>query len=234
MPGRLSIYNDKSFKEDVYQQLGDFNDEVKHLHPNYNVAPTVSVHILTNTKRYTTAHFGLIPSWAKSRSQMQINARSESVFEKVTFKESYKARRCLLLVNGYYEWLKGAKGEKSVPYFIQSSSSEYFTFAGLYEEWHDNEVGERILSCALLTTKPNDFIKSIHDRMPVILAKESWEIWLDPKSDYHTLNKLYEPFDGNLMQMHTVSDAVNSVKNRGENCIEEARVTAPNQGSLFG
>jgi putative SOS response-associated peptidase YedK len=157
MPGRLSIYDDTAFKEDIALTLGNFKDEVQHLVPNYNVAPTLSVPIFTNAKCYTYAHFGLIPSWAKGRSQMQINARSESVFEKVTFKEAYKARRCLLMVNGYYEWLKMGKNEK-VPYFISAKNSNYFAFAGIYEEWYDNETGQTILSCALLTTEPNDFM----------------------------------------------------------------------------
>ena len=233
MPGRLSIYNDQTFKEDIVQTLGNFKDEVQNLVPNYNIAPTISVPIVTNTKRYTTAHFGLIPSWAKDRSQMQINARCESVFEKVTFKEAYKGRRCIILVNGYYEWLKGSKGTKSVPYFISSSTSDYFAFAGLYEEWHDNALGKTILSCALLTTEPNGFIEPIHDRMPVILAKESWKTWLNPKSDLSTLNKLYTPYSSEEMQMHTVSYEVNSVKNNGVECIKEA-IQVPRQGSLFG
>ena len=233
MPGRLSIYDDKAFKNDVIQSLGSFKDEVQNLVPNYNTAPTIAIPILTNTRRYTTAHFGLIPSWAKERSQMQINARSESVFEKVTFKEAYRARRCLLLVNGYYEWLKGSGGAKSVPYFISSKTGDYFAFAGLYEEWYDNALGQTILSCALLTTEPNEFIEPIHDRMPVILAKESWKTWLDPKSDYRTLNKLYTPYPSHEMQMHTVSNEVNSVKNNGIECIKEASIEVPTQRSLF-
>jgi len=232
MPGRLSIYDDKLFKLDVTHVLGNFKDEVQHLVPNYNVAPTISVPIFTNTKRYTHAHFGLIPSWAKGRSQMQINARSESVFEKVTFKEAYKARRCLLMVNGYYEWLKVGKNEK-VPYFISAKNSNYFAFAGIYEEWYDNDIGQTILSCALLTTEPNDFIEPIHDRMPVILAKESWKTWLDPQSDYHALNTLYVPYSSEEMQMHTVGSDVNSVKNNGLECIKEVREQPSRQGSLF-
>ena len=233
MPGRLCIVNDKSFKEDVFETLGYFKDEIPQLSPNYNVAPTIFVPILTNTQRYTFAHFGLIPSWAKERSQMQINARSESVFEKVTFKEAYKARRCLILVNGYYEWLKGNGGAKSTPYFIHARKSEYFAFAGIYESWYDNALGKTIFSTALLTTEPNNFIVSIHDRMPVILAKEAWQTWLDPKSDYATLNKLYTPYPSEEMQMYTISDEVNSVKNRGKECIEAYSVATPRQGSLF-
>lgn len=233
MPGRLSIYDDTSFKEDIVKTLGSFKDEVLTLSPNYNIAPTISVPILTNTRRYTHAHFGLIPSWAKGRNQMQINARSESVFEKVTFKEAYKYRRCILLVNGYYEWLKGNKGEQSVPYYIRASKHEYFAVAGIYEEWYDNELGVTVLSCALLTTAPNEFISPIHDRMPVILAKESWQMWLDPKSDYATLNTLYTPYPSAEMKMHTVSHEVNSVKNNSASCIEEVILKATGQGSLF-
>ena len=233
MPGRLSIYDDIAFKDDIVKTLGNFKDEVQHLVSSYNVAPTLSIPIFTNTKRYTYAHFGLIPSWAKDRSQMQINARSESVFEKVTFKEAYKARRCLLMVNGYYEWLRVGKNEKPVPYFIHAKNADYFAFAGIYEEWYDNDLGKTILSCALLTTEPNDFIEPIHDRMPVILAKESWKTWLDPQSDYHRLNTLYAPYPSEEMQMHTVGNEVNSVKNNSLECIKEVSAQAPKQGSLF-
>jgi len=233
MPGRLSIYTDTAFKADVAQILGNFNDEVQELVPNYNVAPTHTVNILTNTRCYTQAQFGLIPSWAKARSQMQINARSESVFEKVTFKEAYKSRRCLMMVNGYYEWLKTAKGEKSVPYFVSAKNNDYFAFAGLYEEWYDNVEGTTVLSCALLTTEPNDFIASIHDRMPVILAKQDWKTWLDTKSDFATLNTLYVPYPSQEMQMHTVGSDVNSVKNNNPECIKEVHVPVIRQGTLF-
>ena len=233
MPGRLSIYDDVAFKADIAKTLGNFKNEVQNLVPNYNVAPTHTVNIFTNTRRYTQAHFGLIPSWAKDRSQMQINARSESVFEKVTFKEPYKARRCLMMVNGYYEWLKTAKGEKSVPYFISAKRSDYFAFAGLYEEWYDNVEGKTVLSCALLTTEPNDFVQTIHDRMPVILAKESWKTWLDPQSDYATLNTLYTPYPSEEIQMHTVGSEVNSVKNNSSECIKEVSAKVARQGSLF-
>ena len=233
MPGRLSLYDDTAFKEDVVNTLGSFQDEVQNVVPHYNIAPTIGIPILTNTRRYTLAHFGLIPSWAKDRSQMQINARSESVFEKVTFKEAYRARRCIILVNGYYEWLKGSGSEKSVPYYISPKSSYYFAFAGIYEEWYDNALGKTILSCALLTTNPNEFIEPIHDRIPMILAKESWKTWLDPKSDYDTLNKLYTLYPNNEMQMHTVSHEVNSVKNNTKACIMEASIKEKGQGSLF-
>ncbi|HIP28301.1 MAG TPA: SOS response-associated peptidase [Sulfurovum sp.] len=233
MPGRLSLYDDTAFKEDVVNTLGSFKDEVQNLVPHYNIAPTIAIPILTNTKRYTLAHFGLIPSWAKDRSQMQINARSESVFEKVTFKEAYRARRCIILVNGYYEWLKGSGSDKSVPYYISSKSSKYFAFAGIYEEWYDNALGKTILSCALLTTEPNTFIVPIHDRMPVILAKDTWKTWLEPKSNYATLNKLYTPYLSDEMQMYTVSEEVNSVKNNGISCIKEASRKVPRQASLF-
>ncbi|CAA6822428.1 MAG: Putative SOS response-associated peptidase [uncultured Sulfurovum sp.] len=233
MPGRLSIFDDSTFKADIAQTLGSFKDDVQTLVPNYNIAPTIEVPILTNTMRYTTAHFGLIPSWAKGRSQMQINARCESVFEKVTFKEAYKSRRCIIMVNGYYEWVKDVRSKISVPYFIHANTGDYFAFAGVYEEWYDNALGSTILSCALLTTNPNDFIAPIHDRMPVILAKEDWDTWLDAKSDYTTLNTLYTPYPSDKMQMHEVSQEVNSVKNNGKSCIEEASLQTPRQASLF-
>ncbi|MFT5662586.1 MAG: putative SOS response-associated peptidase YedK, partial [Sulfurimonas sp.] len=184
MPGRLSMFTDEAFKQDIAKKFGMFRDTVGVLNKQYNIAPTLNIAIYTNTKIYTYAHFGLIPSWAKDRSSMQINARSETVFEKSSFKEAYKQRRCLIPLNGYFEWKKDAVSKKSKAHFIVSFCGDYFVFAGIYESWYDNKLGKAILTCALLTTEPNEKIASLHDRMPVILESHQWELWLDHKSSY--------------------------------------------------
>lgn len=231
MPGRLCIYDDLAFKEDIRREFGAFRDDVGILHKQYNIAPTLDIPIYTNTGVYTTANFGLIPSWAKGRSSMQINARSESVFEKSSFKEAYKYRRCLIPVNGYYEWKKETNTKK--PYLIVSATHKYFAFAGIYESWYDNTLKKSILTCALLTTQPNKKIAAIHDRMPVILDEESWKVWLDDKSTYHDLNRLYTPLESEKMHFYPVGDIVNSVKNDSVECIQEVAHTLPRQATLF-
>lgn len=233
MPGRLSMFDDMSFKQDITNKFGFFKDTIGVLNKQYNIAPTLNIPIYTNTKLYTYAHFGLIPFWAKNRSSMQINARSETVFEKNSFKEAYKQRRCLIPLNGYFEWKKDALTKKSNPYFIVSASGDYFVFAGIYESWFDNELGKTILSCALLTTQPNEKIAVLHDRMPVILEEQQWELWLSHRSDYSELNALFTPLSSEKVEYFAVSKWVNRVKNDGIVCITKSQEIEPRQGTLF-
>lgn len=233
MPGRLAIYDDNSFKSDIKNIFGDFNDDIIALYKRYNIAPTVSIPIYLNTKVYTYAHFGLIPSWANDRSAMNINARSETVFEKASFKEAYKQRRCLIPINGWYEWKKDQETKRSIPHIITPKNKNYFALAGIYETWYDNKIDKTILSCALITTQPNETIEKIHDRMPVILDQKDWNIWLDPNSTYEKLNKLFKPYPNDEVQIYEVDDIVNSIKNDTPSCIEKSTKTSMVQGSLF-
>lgn len=233
MPGRLSMYDDLSFKQDIAKKFGAFTDTIGVLNKQYNIAPTLNISIYTNTKVYTYAHFGLIPSWASNRASMQINARSETVFEKSSFKEAYKQRRCLIPLNGYFEWKKDSHTKKSQAHFIVSASGDYFVFAGIYEQWYDNVLKETILTCALLTTEPNDKIASLHDRMPVILESDQWKLWLDDRSSYSELNTLFVPLSSDKIRYFRVSELVNSVKNDSMECIIENLETVPTQGTLF-
>lgn len=233
MPGRLSIYNDISFKEDIFKSFGNFQDDVQVLYKRYNIAPTINVPIFTNTKKYTYAHFGLIPSWAKDRSSININARSETVFEKNSFRESYKQRRCLIPINGYFEWEKDEQTKNSTPHIIKSTTHNYFAFAGIYEYWYDNKIGQTILSCALLTTEPNKKIETIHDRMPVILEQKDWNTWLDLNSSYEELNKLYTPISSDNVNITEVNELVNSVKNDSIECIQKSTKIKLIQDTLF-
>jgi len=233
MPGRLSMFDDFAFKQDITKNFGVFRDTIGILNKQYNIAPTLNIAIYTNTKVYTYAHFGLIPSWAKERASMQINARSETVFEKSSFKEAYKQRRCLIPLNGYFEWKKDTQSKKSKPHFIVSSSEDYFTFAGIYESWYDNTLKETILTCALLTTEPNEKIASLHDRMPVILESHQWELWLDHRSGKRELNRLFVPLPSDKITYFPVSEWVNSVKNDSMVCIAKNLETEPRQGTLF-
>jgi len=233
LPGRLSIFDDEAFKQDIFNQFGPFRDTIGLLNKQYNIAPTLNIPIYTNSKIYTYTHFGLIPSWAKDHSSMQINARSETVFEKSSFKEAYKQRRCLIPINGYFEWKKDAASKKSKPHFITSASGDYFVFAGIYESWYDNTLGKTILTCALLTTEPNEKIATLHDRMPVILQSHQWELWLNHRSNYSELNSLFAPLPSDKIRYIRVSDLVNSVKNDSVECIAENLETEPRQGTLF-
>ena len=233
MPGRLCMFDDEAFKQDIANKFGVFRDTIGVINKQYNIAPTLNIAIYTNTKVYTYAHFGLIPSWSSERSCMQINARSETVFEKGSFKEAYKQRRCLIPLNGYFEWKKDAVSKKSIPHFIVSADEDYFVFAGIYESWYDNTQEDTILTCALLTTEPNEKIATLHDRMPVILQAHQWELWLDNRSSKRELNKLFVPLPSDKITYFPVSELVNSVKNDSMLCIAENIETQPRQGTLF-
>ena len=233
MPGRLAIYDDIAFKEDIFNTFGSFSDEIQVLFKRYNIAPTINIPIYTNTKKYTYAHFGLIPSWAKDRTNININARSETVFEKMSFKESYKQRRCIIPINGYYEWEKDAQTKQSIPYIITSNTHNYFALAGVYEYWFDNNIGKTILSCALLTTEPNEKIAKIHDRMPVILEQKNWKRWLDNDTSFFELNKLFKSYPSELIDIEEVGELVNSVRNDGVECLLKSRRVQMVQESLF-
>ncbi len=233
MPGRLCMFDDVAFKQDIAEKFGEFQDSIDTLNKQYNIAPTLDIAIYTNTKVYTYAHFGLIPSWATERSSMQINARSETVFEKSSFKEAYKQRRCLIPLNGYFEWKKDPTSKKSKAHFIISNSGDYFVFAGIYESWYDNTLNKPILTCALLTTEPNETIATLHERMPVILESHQWELWLDAKSSYIQLNRLFIPIHSDKIKYFRVSEQVNSVKNDSVACIAQELTTEPRQGTLF-
>ena len=233
MPGRLAIYDDEAFKKQIFDTFGSFDDDIQILYKRYNIAPTINIPIFTNTKRYTYAHFGLIPSWAENRKTIHINTRSETVFEKQSFRESYKQRRCIIPVNGYYEWEKDLETKESVPFLISSSTNDFFTFAGIYEYWYDNVLGKTILSCALLTTEPNEKIGKIHDRMPVILDPKDWAVWLDEDSNFETLNSLYTPFLDEHIIITKVNDLVNSVKNDSQDCIKKSNKINLVQNKLF-
>ncbi len=233
MPGRLCLFDDISFKEDVFKKFGGFRDTIGIISEQYNIAPTLNIAIYTNTHVYTYAHFGLIPSWASARSSMQINARSESVYEKSSFKEAYKQRRCLVPLNGYFEWVKDTKTKKSQAHFIVSTCGDYFVFAGIYESWYDNNLKKTILTCAILTTEPNETIATLHDRMPVILESHQWDLWLNDRSNYRELNRLFIPLQSNKIRHFRVGNFVNSVKNEGVECILELKEIVPRQGTLF-
>lgn len=233
MPGRLAIYDDISFKTDISNTFGRYQDTIQTLHKKYNIAPTISIPIFTNTLDYTYAHFGLIPSWAKDRSSININARSETIYEKASFKEAYRQRRCIIPVNGYYEWIKDEMSKKSIPYLISSKEKNYFAFAGVYEQWYDNSIGQILLTTALITTEPNNKIATIHDRMPVILGQKNWATWLNNNSSFEELNSLFKPCSDDLVAIDEVGELVNSVQNDTPECLLKSNRVQMTQGSLF-
>ncbi len=158
---------------------------------SWNIAPSSQIYsIVANEKgsrHLRTMRWGLIPSWAKDEtiSSKLINARSETVAEKPSFRGAFKYRRCLIPASGFYEW-KTEKGIKQ-PWYISPMSGEPMAFAGLWETWNPKE-GEGIQSCCIITTASNSFMEQIHNRMPVILNPEHWSLWLSQQE--HLPDKL--------------------------------------------
>jgi putative SOS response-associated peptidase YedK len=147
-----------------------------------------------------------------------INARAETVASKPAFKDSFARRRCIIPADGFYEWERLESGGK-LPHYIRSADGSPLALAGLWGSWRDPD-GERITTCTIITTKPNDLVERLHDRMPVVLSRESWDRWLDPEfGDEEGLRSLLVPPSSEGMTQHAVSTLVNDVKNNYPECI---------------
>lgn len=180
--------------------------------PNYNVSPTQPVAVITNNlpREVDFYRWGLVPSWSKDLAlgAKMINARSETVDEKPAFRAAFKRRRCIIPASGFYEWRAADDGKKT-PLYIHLTDQELFGLAGLWESWHSPE-GEEIRTCTILTTDANEFMSSIHTRMPIILPRDDYEAWLSPdEMTAGALKSLLRQFDSGKMTAHEVSRAVN-------------------------
>jgi len=177
--------------------------------------------------------WGLIPSWAKdtSGSASMINGRSETAAGKAAFRDPMKFRRCLIPADGFYEWKK--TGSAKQPFCFEVNEGELFAFAGLWDRWKDTS-GQWIRSSSILTTTPNAVTSPVHDRMPVILKPDDYEMWLDPgMKDVAAVAQLLTPFDARLMCLFPVSNRINRVENDDAECAKPAELEAPPQRSLF-
>jgi putative SOS response-associated peptidase YedK len=212
-------------------------DELSDWNPRYNIAPTQSVPIIRQNpkepaRQISLVRWGLIPSWAKtaSDSAKRINARSESAATTPTFRDALKSRRCLVPADGFYEWKRTGKAKQ--PFCFEVNDGELFAFAGLWDRWKD-PTGLWIKSCSILTTTPNAMTALVHDRMPVILDPNNYDLWLDPgMQDAKAATEMVKPFDAKLMGCYPVSEWVNKVTNDDEQC---SRPVAPadSQNSIF-
>lgn len=191
--------------------------------PHYNIAPSQQVGVVPNNglNRFEYYLWGLIPHWAKPGSAVNgfINARAETLAEKPTFRTSFRKKRCLILADGFYEWKADPSGKSKTPYYIKLKTGNPFAFAGLWDSWTDKQ-GTEIRSCTIITTQPNDLMQPIHNRMPVILAPESYDQWMysgDKSPD--ELSKYLVSYPAEGMVVYPVSKAVNSPHNDTSDCI---------------
>ena len=213
----------KLYAETIASEF-DVDEVVTDLAPSYNVAPSqqVAVVMTDGKKRLVSMKWGLIPAWSDDPAigNRLINARAETITEKPSFREAFLRQRCLVIADGFYEWQK--RGRTRRPYFIHLKAERPFGFAGLYDLWTSPE-GEVITTCTIITTEPNEIVKTLHDRMPVILPKQFEDAWLDPyNADHASLIQMLGPYSENEMEMHTVSSLVNSTANDSPECITPA------------
>ena len=190
---------------------------------NYNIAPRQEIIAIVKhdgenwLEKY---HWGLVPFWAKDVSigNRMINARSETVAEKPSFRNAFKKRRCLILAEGFYEW-KGEKGKKQ-PMFIRLPSSKPFAFAGLWEIW-GKDPNTPYKSCTIITTQASKSFSEIHHRMPVILKPSVYEPWLDPQNgDAEKLKNILKKDIITELASYPVSKQVNSASYNNPSCID--------------
>lgn len=178
MCGRFAFYS----PAEAAAALFDFEPSLT-TEPRYNIAPTQPVPVVRNTqaggRALTMLRWGLVPFWARDPSigQRMINARAETLSVTPAYRNAYEKRRCLILADGFYEWRKHGPAKKQ-PYYISKADGQPFAFAGLWEAWTDRATGESLRTTAIVTTAANDFLKELHDRMPVVLEPETARAWL--------------------------------------------------------
>ena len=225
MCGRFTLTIDPGELQEAFPGLTSINNFA----PRYNIAPTQPVAVIPNSNNPQLDFYlwGLIPSWAKDPEigSRMINARSETLAEKPSFRSAFRRRRCLILADGFYEW-KTLLGEKSkLPMFIHLKNRKIFAFAGLWEIWSSPD-GSEIRSCTIVTTQPNEMMQSIHNRMPVILPVEAYEDWLDPNERAsESLSHWLSPYPAGEMEAYPVSKLVNSPQNDVTECIQPIKAT---------
>ena len=219
MCGRYRLSRRKQIIEEHFDSVSGEED----WNPRYNVAPTQLVPIIRQhpkepVRELSLMRWGLIPSWAKdsSAAALMINARSETASTKSAFRDALKSRRCLIPADGFYEWKRNGKTRQ--PYCFEVNEGKLFAFAGIWDRWKDPS-GQWVKSCSILTTTPNAVISPVHDRMPVILDPDSYDLWLDPgMTNAAATSELLKPCDGRLMRCSPVSARVNGVANDDEEC----------------
>jgi len=221
MCGRYSLSKSKIDLEERFQaeMLADFK-------PRYNIAPTQLVPVITSDspKGFSFFYWGITPDFGQNKpvSQKLINAKAETVNEKISFKSSFQRRRCLVPADGFFEWKKLGKKTK-IPHRFTLRDEDLFSFAGIWEEY-ESISGEIQHTFLILTTTPNEIVSEIHDRMPVILSRENEKKWLDKYSSESELLKMLQPYPAESMITYPVSPLVNSVQNDSPGII---RKTSP-------
>jgi putative SOS response-associated peptidase YedK len=224
MCGRVTV---RASAEDLQEHFG-FGAILHQLErPRYNLTPTQQMVVVANTaeRELDLYRWGLVPTWAKDLKigNKLTNARSEGLETKPSFRNALKRRRCVILIDGFYEWKR--EGKTKAPFFFHRKDQKPFALAGLWEQWSD-PAGTELRTCTVITTAANKLMSRIHDRMPVILSPDQFDLWLspDPKPP-EALLPLLVPVDGEL-ECYAVSSLVNAAKNDVVGCLNPAEAAA--------
>lgn len=215
MCGRFTLFHSipdiaRKFQVEVPASMQDT------VQARYNVAPTQDIVTITNDHpdQLALVRWGLIPSWAKEESigSRMINARAETLAEKPSFKRLLHGRRCLIVADGFYEWMQESGSKLKTPMFINFKDNEPFAFAGLWDSWKRPD-GTQLRTCTIITTEPNGLMSSIHNRMPAILGPDARAEWLDASQhDDQALLHLLTSYPEEQMQARPVSRRVNDTR----------------------
>ena len=223
MCGRASLSKNEKELEDRFGS-SFYSEDIERYNPvpNYNIAPNQFFPVITNRdpEYFSVFRWGLVPFWSgdSKNSFKLINARSESIDTNKIFQGAFARRRCLIPLDGFYEWDK-SKGQKQ-PYRFIKSDKGIFSAAGIWESWKDNG-GDELFTFSILTVKANDIVGKIHDRMPAILFDDEERLWIDNDVKKDELKQLLKPFPSDLMFAYPVSTKLNNVRNNSPDLIVE-------------
>lgn len=202
---------------EMVKNIFGITGEIPDFPARYNVAPSQQVLVVRQDggvgRSATFMRWGLIPSWAKDPAigAKLINARSETAHEKPSFRQALRSRRCIIPASGFYEW--SHEGKAKTPYYVRMADSAPLPLAGLWESWKSPD-GEKIETCTILTTSANTLVTPIHDRMPVILHHEEFDLWLGREVDEsERLRSLFQPYPADHLAAYPVTPQVNNVRN---------------------
>lgn len=235
MCGRASLTKTQKELEQRFQ-AEFYQDDIERYNPlpNYNIAPTHLHPVITSEapNRFHLFKWGLIPYWSKKASvgSKLTNCRIETILEKPAFQNAVRHRRCIIPLDGFYEWKKIHKDK--IPYRITLKSQALFSVAGIWEQWKSEE-DKTIFSFSIITQAPNKLMSEIHDRMPAILLPDQEKMWLDKSRSAEDALSIIQPYPDELLHAYTVSDRVNKVKENDINLLKEVPFDRPIQGSLF-
>jgi putative SOS response-associated peptidase YedK len=235
MCGRFRIARKKEILEEEFDAEWVADDGASWV-PRYNVAPGQEIAVVRQdaaqpVRRLSQMRWGLIPSWTNdpSAGYKMINARSESAATMSAFREPLGLRRCLISADGFYEWKRA--GKEKLPFCFTLGDESVFALAGIWDRWR-NPQGRWIESCSILTTTPNELVRDLHGRMPVILGRDAYEIWLDPGfKKAAELQPLLKPYSAEAMRRYRVSQRVNQVSYDDIECAVEIDAADLNHGS---